>query len=87
MKERTLTRIFQNGTRLFIVVLATYFAVIHQLKGVLGAPNAHVFCPFGGLETLYKFLAGGGYIKKIFPATMILFAVVVVLTGNAAKSF
>lgn len=87
MKERTFTRIFQNGTRLFIVILVTYFAVMHQLKGVLGAPNAHVFCPFGGLETLYKFLAGGGYIKKIFPATMILFVVVVVLTIVLNRAF
>ncbi len=87
MNEKKMTRLFQDGTRLFILVLVTYFAVMHQLKGVLGAPNAHVFCPFGGLETLYKFLAGGEYIKKIFPATLILSFVVVGLTLVLNRAF
>jgi len=87
MNETKITSIFQNGTRLFILVLVTYFAVLHRLQGKLGAPNAHVFCPFGGLESLYKFLAGGEYIQKIYPATMILFFGVLLLTLVLNRAF
>lgn len=78
MKIPSASRIFQYGIRIAILVFATYLAVMHQLKGVLAAPNAHVYCPFGGLESLYKFLASGGYITKIMPATLILFIIVLV---------
>ena len=87
MNEKKLTRLFQNGIRLFILALVTYFAVLHGLHGKLAAPNAHVFCPFGGLESLYKFLAGGGYIHKIYPATMILFFGVILLTLVLNRAF
>ncbi|GAK54680.1 4Fe-4S ferredoxin iron-sulfur binding domain protein [Candidatus Moduliflexus flocculans] len=75
MKTPSGSRVFQYSIRIFILAFATYLAVMHQLKGVLAAPNAHVYCPFGGLETLYKFLASGGYITKIMPATLILFVI------------
>ena len=87
MKENTLTRIFQNATRLFVLIMVTYFAVMHQIKGVLAAPNAHVFCPFGGLESLYKLVASGGYIKKIFPATMVLLVGSILLTIVLNRAF
>ena len=87
MKSPSASRIFQYGVRVAILVFATYLAVMHQLKGVLAAPNAHVYCPFGGLETLYKFLASGGYITKIMPATLILFVIAVVLVFVLNRAF
>lgn len=57
----------------------TYFAVSHQFKGILGAPPIHAFCPFGGLESLFKLLVSGNYIQKIFPATMVLFAATIAM--------
>ena len=60
---------------------------MHQLKGVLAAPNAHVYCPFGGLESLYKFLASGGYVTKIMPATMVLFAATILLVIVLNRAF
>lgn len=78
MKIPSASRMFQYGIRIAILVFATYLAVMHQLKGVLAAPNAHVYCPFGGLESLYKFLASGGYVTKIMPATLILFIITLV---------
>ncbi len=70
-----------------MLILATYLAVLHQIKGVLGAANAHVYCPFGGLESLYQFLAAGGYIPKIMPATMILLLVTVILAIVLNRAF
>ncbi|MBD3305402.1 4Fe-4S binding protein, partial [candidate division KSB3 bacterium] len=87
MKERNITRGAQNLTRLVVLGVVTYFALMHQLKGVLVAPNAHVFCPFGGLESLYKLVAEGGYIKKIFPATMVLLVGSVLLTVVLNRAF
>jgi polyferredoxin len=87
MQTNTLSRIFQYGTRFFILIFATYLAVMHQLKGVLAAPNAHAYCPFGGLESVYKFLASGGYIQKIMPATMVLFVSSVLLVVVLNRAF
>lgn len=70
-----------------MLILATYLAIMHQIKGVLGAANAHVYCPFGGLESLYQFLATGGYIPKIMPATMILLLVTVILAIVLNRAF
>jgi len=87
MRKITPVRLFQYVTRFVILFLVTDFAVLHQLKGVLGAPNAHVFCPFGGLESLFELVAAGGYIKKIFPATMILLLGTVLLTLALNRAF
>ena len=57
IKTLKLSRSFQYGTRITILVLATTLAVLHQINKA--NPNAHVFCPFGGLESLYQFLANG----------------------------
>jgi len=87
MKERTVTRTVQNLTRLAILVFATYVALMHQLKGVLVAPNAHIYCPFGGLESLYKLIISGGYITKIMPATMVLLVTTIVLAILLNRAF
>ena len=86
MKTQAMARIFQFGVKFSVLGFATYLAVMHQLQGVLAVPNAHVYCPFGGLESLYQWAAGGGYLKKIMPATMILTAssLLLVLVWNRA---
>jgi len=87
MDTNKLSRVFQYGVKIFILALATYLAVIHQLKGVLEAANAHAYCPFGGLESIYKLILSGGYISKIMPATMILFGITVVLVVLLNRAF
>jgi len=84
-KTLKLSRGFQYGTRIAILVLATTLAVLHQINK--SNPNAHVFCPFGGLESLYQFLANGGYLRRIMPATMILFGGAVILTILLNRAF
>lgn len=78
MKKNNVRRI-QFCIKFFILLLITYYAVIHQIKGVMGAPSIHTFCPFGGLESLFKLLTSGSYIKKIFPASMVLLFSTIVL--------
>jgi ferredoxin len=55
----------------------TVAAFLHQK--LAGAPPIDALDPFGGLETLLKFVAGGETIQKIAPGTIVLFGAVVVL--------
>jgi ferredoxin len=45
--------------------------ILHQK--MQGIPAIDALDPFGGLETLLKYVAGGTFIKKIEPGTLILF--------------
>jgi ferredoxin len=51
--------------------------VLHQK--MQGIPSIDALDPFGGLETMMKFIAGGEFIKKIEPGTVVLFGAVVAL--------
>ena len=51
--------------------------VLHQR--MQGIPSIDALDPFGGLETLLKFLAGGEFIKKIEPGNIVLFGGIVAL--------
>jgi ferredoxin len=42
-------------------------------------PSIDSLDPFGGVETLFKYLAGGEFIKKIMPANIVLLVAIVVL--------
>lgn len=80
------TRLLQYVVRFSILGVVTYFAVEHQIHKS-AAPNVHAFCPFGGLEALYQFVAAGGYIRKIFPSTMILLGGTILLTILLNRAF
>ncbi len=57
--HQTFRRIVQTGVAAFIAFLAIQHVVIGENGPVVtAAPEA--FCPLGGLETLYKYLTGGG---------------------------
>ena len=51
----------------FFIVLITVLAFLHQ-KSVPGFGPIDALCPFGGLETIYMFLAKGEFISKTFKA-------------------
>ncbi len=55
----------------------TILTILHQK--IQGIPSIDALDPFGGLETLLKYVAGGEFIKKIEPGTVILFGAIVVL--------
>ena len=59
------------------LVFTTSIAFLHQkLQNI---PAADALCPFGGLETIYKFIAGGELIKRIEIGTVFLLAAIVIL--------
>ncbi|MEI6877278.1 MAG: hypothetical protein WCL50_19360, partial [Spirochaetota bacterium] len=61
------------------VILAgmTLLTILHQR--VQGIPTIDSLDPFGGLETLLKFVAGGEIIKKLEPGTIVMFGGIVAL--------
>ncbi|HUX38113.1 MAG TPA: 4Fe-4S binding protein, partial [Rectinemataceae bacterium] len=70
-------QIFRRVTLGVILVGLTVLTVLHQR--MQGIPTIDSLDPFGGLETLLKFAAGGETIKKIEPGTIVLFGGIVAL--------
>lgn len=68
------------------VVLVSFTALMYLHQRYPGVPSVDALDPFGGLETLLKTAAGGEFIKKIFPGTLVLFGGVAVL-GLAVSRF
>jgi len=55
----------------------TVLSILHQ--NLQNMPSIDSLDPFGGVETLFKYLAGGEFIKKIMPANIVLLVAIVVL--------
>lgn len=61
---------------IFLIAVTT-LTILHQR--LQNMPSVDSLDPFGGVETLLKYLAGGELIKKIMPANIVLLAAIVVL--------
>jgi len=55
----------------------TTLTVLHQR--LQNMPSIDSLDPFGGVETLLKYLAGGEFIKKIMPSNIVLLVAIIVL--------
>jgi len=58
-------------------IAVTTLTVLHQR--LQNMPSIDSLDPFGGVETLFKYLAGGEFVKKIMPANIVLLVAIVVL--------
>jgi polyferredoxin len=78
LTHHTLRRLSQIGFALFIL----YTAIVHTLVGegggqITASPEA--YCPFGGLETLYKYVSSGGqFVSHTHLSNVVLLAAVLV---------
>lgn len=60
-----------------LLVGFTTLTILHQkLQGI---PSVDALDPFGGLETLFKWIASGNFIKKIEPGNIMLLGAIVAL--------
>lgn len=79
----------RHAVMAFFFLFLLHVAYDHQVKGggPRGTPSVEAYCPFGGLENLYQFLTTGGFIRRIEPSAMVLFAALVILTLVASRGF
>lgn len=83
-KVITLRRIIQAA----FVTFALFVGARHLWmgSGPTGAPSFDAYCPFGGVETLWRFITTGTFLRKLHPSNLILLAATLVtalLTGRA----
>src|SRR5512147_2666095 len=70
----------------FFFLLIAIIAINHTLaENGAGIPflldaSLHAVCPFGGVETLYTFVTSGLLVKKIHDASLVLAAIVLLLS-------
>jgi polyferredoxin len=83
------TKAIRQAVMAFFFLFLAHVAWDHQLKGggPRGTPSVEAYCPFGGLESLYQFLTTGGFVRRIEPSAMIIFAALVVLTLIGSRGF
>ena len=82
-------KLLRQGVMLFFFLFPLHVAYDHQAKGggPRGTPSVEAYCLFGGLETLYQFLTTGGFVRRIEPSALILFAALVLLSLLASRGF
>ncbi len=69
----------------FFLTLVTVFTILHLR--IAGFPSIDGLCPFGGIETLYAYVAGGQLIQNIQPGNIVLLAAITVLGIVLARFF
>jgi len=72
--------ILRYSILIFFLVLYSVFSVRHFILGGGVAASVDALCPFGGFETLYTFIATGGFVPRILMSSLVL-AVGVLLTA------
>jgi len=82
-------KVLRHGVMAFFFLFLLHVAYDHQVKGggPRGTPSVEAYCPFGGLESLYQFLTTGGFVRRIEPSAMILFAALLLLTLVSSRGF
>jgi polyferredoxin len=73
---------FRRLSQIIFALFILYTAIIHTLVGENSGQitaSAEAYCPFGGLETLYKYLTGGGsFVAHTHLSNVVLLAAVLI---------
>jgi len=83
--HQALRRLIQSGFAVFIL----YLTVVHVSAGegvVNATASPEAYCPFGGLETLYKYLASGGSFVSHTHLSNLVVAAAVLITAWLLRS-
>jgi polyferredoxin len=71
-------RVVQLGFLAFIAFVMVQHILTPETSGTV-VPSPEAFCPFGGLETMYKFIiTGGKYVPHAHASSIVLFAAILV---------
>ncbi len=86
-KDKSWTPLLQRLSQLAFGVFILVASIRHALASTDGAlPSTDAYCPFGGLETLWKLATQGTFISKTHPSNIVLalgLLVGTVLVGGA----
>ena len=87
LTHRTFRRLMQFGVFAFIA----YIAIRHLLVGEAGAAitaSWEAYCPMGGLETLYTFIASGGkYVSHVHLSNVVILVAALITAVLARNAF
>jgi polyferredoxin len=83
--HRAFRRVVQSGVAAFILFLAIQQAVIGE-NGPVTVTSPEAFCPFGGLETLYKYLTAGGNLVSHTHLSNLVLLVATLVTALLLRS-
>lgn len=85
LTHQTFRRISQLFFAGFIVFIAIQHIVIGE-DGPIVTASAETFCPFGGLETLYKYItSGGSYVSHTHLSNLVVLVAVLVTCASGFK--
>ena len=85
LTHRTLRRLVQLGFALFILAVTVRHVIVGEDSGIVTA-SPEAYCPFGGLETLYKYLSSGGSFVAHTHLSNVVLLVAVLVTAVLARS-
>jgi polyferredoxin len=87
LTHKTFRRIVQTGVAALITFLAVQQVVIGE-NGPVVTASPEAFCPFGGLETLYKYLtAGGTFVSHTHLSNVVLLVAVLAVALLLRSAF
>lgn len=89
MKKISTTQILRYVILTIFLIIVTVAAYKHQVLGggPGGAASIHAICPFGGVETLYQYIAGGEYLKRTNVSNFILLGGTILLALLLGRIF
>lgn len=85
LTHQTLRRLVQLAFAVFIIVISIQHVIAGEESGIITA-SAEAYCPFGGLETLYKYIASGGSFVSHTHLSNVVLLVAVLLTALLLRS-
>ncbi len=85
LSHRTFRRIVQLSFAFFILFLVVQHIVIGE-SGTTITASAEAFCPFGGLETFFKYVTSGGSFVSHTHLSNLVLAAAVLITALLARS-
>ena len=75
-------RVVQWIFLLLIALIVLNHSLVESGGGIpfLASASLHAVCPFGGVETLYTYLASGLFVSKIHDSSLVLAAIVLIMS-------
>lgn len=87
INHRVLRRVIQIGVLAFIVFIAAQHVIVGE-DGAAATASAEAFCPFGGLETLFKYIStDGSFVSHTHLSNLVLFAAVMAVAFFFRSAF